>query len=422
VFVDSAKINIKSGNGGNGMVSFHTEKYVPNGGPDGGDGGRGGDVIFYADDSIRTLRDFRYQRKYLAEDGENGKRRKCNGASGKTLKIALPIGTLIKDLESGQIIADLHEKGQQFIAARGGRGGKGNVHFANSVRQAPQFARAGESGEERHLEIELKLLADVGLVGFPNVGKSTLLSVISSAKPKIADYHFTTLEPCLGVVDYKGKQFVVADIPGLIEGAGSGAGLGHDFLKHIERTKMIIHVLDVSGSEGRDPISDYHKIRDELGTYNKNLLAYPEVIAANKTDLASDEQIHLFTKKIQSLGLLVYPISGIIGRGLDDLLDYIISTLDKLPPVVMHETTDIKTLYKLPDEELFEIEIIDGAYHVTGAWIKNIVESTNFNNLESVQYFQRILRKKGIIDALESHGIQQEDLVVMHTLEFEYMV
>ncbi len=421
MFIDSATITVKAGDGGHGMVSFHTEKYVPNGGPDGGDGGRGGDVIFFADEGIQTLRDFKYKRKYNAQDGEKGKRRRCNGSAGKTLEIAFPVGTVVKDAESGQILADLSKNGQRFVAAKGGHGGKGNIHFVNSVRQAPQFARAGQPGEEIVLDIELKTLADVGLLGFPNVGKSTLLSVISSARPKIADYHFTTLQPNLGVVDFRDKQFVVADIPGLIEGAGLGVGLGHDFLKHIERTRMFIHVIDVSGSEGRDPVEDFYSIQNELKVFQEKLADRPQIIAANKTDLASPEQIEKFMTEMKKNNLQVFPICAPIHEGVDELLSAVASLLDTLPPTVLYEGPTDRVTYKMEDEELFRVEVTDGVFHVIGKWTDNLVDSTNFDDTESLQYFQRVLRKKGIIAALEDKGIEDDDLVVMHTLEFEYI-
>jgi len=421
MFIDSATISVKAGNGGNGMVSFRTEKYVPNGGPDGGDGGNGGHVIFYTDEGIRTLQDFRYKKSYAAQDGGKGMRRRSSGPAGASLRIALPVGTIIKDAETGHLIADLCEAGQEFIIAKGGRGGKGNMNFANSVRQAPNFARAGQPGDELVLQIELKLLADVGLIGLPNVGKSTLLSVVSAARPKIADYHFTTIEPNLGVVSVGGDSFVLADIPGLIEGASDGLGLGHEFLKHIERTRLFIHVIDVSGSEGRDPMEDFNIIQNELKSFQEQLSLRPQIIAANKVDLASPEKVMEFTKTMEEKGYRVFPICAPIHEGVEDLMKYTAALLKTLPQTILFDATRERVVYKLADEALFHIEVIDKAYHVTGKWIDNLVDSTNFDDTESVQYFQRILRKKGIIDALEQKGIQEEDLVVMHTLEFEFM-
>lgn len=421
MFIDNATITIKAGNGGDGMVSFRTEKYVPNGGPDGGNGGKGGHVIFYADENISTLQDFKYKKSYSAENGEKGKRRRSSGSAGVDLRIAVPVGTIIKDAETGRIIIDLYEHGQEKIVAKGGYGGKGNMNFANSVRQAPNFARAGEPGEELVIQIELKLLADVGLLGFPNVGKSTLLSVISSAKPKIADYPFTTIEPNLGVVTVGTYNFVVADIPGLIEGASAGYGLGDEFLKHIERTRLFIHVIDVSGSEGRDPVNDYNIIQNELKSYQEKLLLRPQIIAANKVDLASPEEITRFTDKMAELGHRVFPICAPIHEGIDELMDYCASLLKTLPQTIIFDEKQDNVIYKFEEKKLFDVEVINNIYHVTGKWIETLVNSTNFDDTESLQYFQRLLRKKGIIDALEEKGIQEDDLVVMHTLEFEYM-
>ncbi len=421
MFIDKATIYVKAGNGGNGMVSFHTAKYVPNGGPDGGDGGKGGDIVLIADSDMRTLKDFRYKRKYAAQDGTKGGRKKCSGPAGSDLEIRLPVGTIVRDSETGRILADLNSEGQRFVAAKGGHGGKGNVHFANSVRQAPNFARAGEPGEDIELIIEIKLIADVGLIGFPNVGKSTLLSVISAARPKIADYHFTTLEPNLGVVDHKGTQFIVADIPGLIEGASEGSGLGHDFLKHIERTRMFIHVLDISGSEGRDPVTDFRTINKELENYQAGLSKRPQIIAANKLDLASPEQLTAVLNEAESKGVKVFPICAPIAQGIEKLLDETAEMVRELPAHVLFDPSVKRRVYTLEDEELFTIEVEDGVYNVRGNWITNLVDSTNFDDTESLQYFQRLLRKKGVIDALESAGIKEDDPVVMHTLEFEYI-
>ena len=420
MFIDTAKIQVRSGSGGNGMVSFHTAKYLPNGGPDGGDGGKGGDVILVADREIVTLRDFRFKRKYVAEDGEKGGRKKCFGAAGKDLEIKLPVGTIVRDAQEGYVLVDLKEEGQRYLVARGGRGGKGNTHFANSVRQAPNFARAGEAGEEVDLEIEIKLIADIGLIGFPNVGKSTLLSVISSAKPKIADYHFTTLSPNLGVVDHKGKQFVVADIPGLIEGASQGTGLGHEFLRHIERTRMFVHVIDASGSEGRDPLEDFRIINEELKAYQEDLVKRPQIIAASKIDLASQEQLDRIGQMARDEGLDVFFICGPTMEGIKELLDKLSEMVDNLPVPVLHEEVTDRKIFTLDKEELFTIEVEDNVYYVKGKWVENLVDSTNFDDDHSLKYFQRVLRRRGIIDALEEKGIEDYDLVVMHTLEFEY--
>ena len=421
MFIDSAKVYVRAGNGGNGMVSFHTEKYVPNGGPDGGDGGRGGSVIFYADENRSTLQDFRFKRKYAAEDGEKGGRRKCYGKSGTDLVLPVPVGTLIKDAETGRTLADLTEPGQQAVIAHGGRGGKGNIHFVNSVRQAPNFARAGEPGEEFNLMIELKLLADVGLVGYPNVGKSTLLSVISAARPKIADYHFTTIQPNLGVVAVDDTSFVVADIPGLIDGAHTGMGLGLAFLRHIERTKMLIHVIDVSGSEGRDPVEDFDNINTELEAYHPGLSARPQVIALNKIDMADEEHVEQVSKVLSDRGFAVFPMCAAINEQVRPMIEHVAAMVRQLPQTILVDTVEEEALFKFEEEELFQIVIDEGVYRVTGSWIENLVDSTNFDDNESLQYFQRLIRKKGVISALEKSGVKEGDLVALHDLEFEFI-
>jgi GTP-binding protein len=400
MFIDSARIYVNAGDGGNGMVSFHTEKYVPNGGPDGGDGGRGGSVVFYADANRSTLQDFRFRRKYKAPDGEKGGRRRCNGKSGQDLRLPVPVGTLIKDADTGRTLADFTEDGQEVVIAKGGRGGRGNVHFVNSVRQAPNFARAGEPGEEYNLHIELKLLADVGLVGFPNVGKSTLLSVISSAKPKIADYPFTTIEPNLGVVTVDDFSFVVADIPGLIEGAHEGTGLGLSFLKHIERTRLLIHVIDASGSENRDPVEDFQSINNELEAYHEGLSARPQVIALNKIDMVDEIRLAELKQEFEDLGFAVFPICAAINEQVLPLIQYTAAILPTLPDTILTEKIEEKNIYKYEPEELFQVSFEENVYRVKGAWIENLVESTNFDDAESLQYFQRIIRKKGVIEAL----------------------
>lgn len=421
MFIDQAKVYVRAGNGGNGMVSFHTEKYVPNGGPDGGDGGRGGSVIFYADENRSTLQDFRFKRKYAAQDGEKGGRRKCYGKSGLDLMLPVPVGTVIKDADTARTLADLSEAGQEAIIARGGRGGKGNIHFTNSVRQAPNFARAGEPGEEFNLLIELKLLADVGLIGFPNVGKSTLLSVISAARPKIADYPFTTIEPNLGVVSVDDTSFVVADIPGLIEGAHEGLGLGLAFLRHIERTRMLIHVIDASGSEGRDPLADFDAINLELESYHTGLAARPQVIALNKIDMVEETQLLELKTAFEQKGYAVFPMSAAINENVAPMIQYVAALLPTLPKTILTDTVSEEGLYKFEEEELYKIELVNQVYRVTGPWIENLVESTNFDDSDSLQYFQRIIRKKGVIDALEKAGVQEGDLVSLHDLEFEFI-
>jgi len=421
MLIDQAKIFVKGGNGGNGMVSFHREKYVTNGGPDGGDGGKGGDVVFYASEDLSTLQNFRFKRKFVADDGDKGLYRRMYGRGAENMRVAVPIGTLITDAESGRVIADLTEEGQEVIVAKGGSGGKGNMHFANSVRQAPNFARAGIPGEEFDLNVELKLLADVGLIGFPNVGKSTLLSVISAARPKIADYHFTTIEPNLGVVSVDDISFVVADIPGIIEGAHEGAGLGHDFLRHIERTRLLIHVVDVSGSEGRNPIDDIDRLNMELSLFNPLLESRPQIIAANKIDLAAEEDVAVFMTEMQRREYEVFPISAAIADGTKELMNAVAAKLVTLPKTILLKEAKEETMYRFEAEELFKVEVADDIFNVVGVWIKNIVDSTNFDDIDSLQYFQRIIRKKGVIDALKKAGVHEGDLVRMYELEFEYI-
>lgn len=421
MFIDEARISVRAGKGGDGMVSFHTAKYVPNGGPDGGDGGRGGSVVFLADPGRNTLQDFRFKRRFAAEDGEKGGRRKMYGAAGKNLEIAVPVGTVIKDAESGQVLADFTEAGQTAVIAHGGRGGKGNIHFANSIRQAPNFARAGEPGEAYDLVIELKLLADVGLIGYPNVGKSTLLSVISAARPKIADYPFTTIEPNLGVVAVDDYSFVVADIPGLIEGASEGLGLGHDFLRHIERTRLLIHVVDASGSEGRDPIDDFDQINRELAEFNSLLASRPQIVALNKIDDTTPEALGRLTAILLERGYQVYPICAPIREGVDALMHKTAEMVRSLPQTVLTEPVTEETIYRFEEEHLFDIECDGDVFVVTGSWIANLVGSTNFEDAESLQYFQRLLRKKGVIAALEKAGVHEGDLVRLHDAEFEFL-
>jgi len=421
MFIDSAKIYVKAGNGGNGMVSFRTARYVPNGGPDGGDGGRGGSIFFWASDGLSTLQDFRYKRKYVAEDGASGGQNNMFGRSGEDLRIRVPVGTLIKDADSGRVLADLTETGQEAVIVKGGRGGKGNVHFANSVRQAPNFARAGEAGEDCNLLIELKLLADVGLIGYPNVGKSTLLSVATSARPKIADYEFTTLEPQLGVVTVDDFSFVLADIPGLIEGAHAGLGLGLSFLKHIERTRLLIHVLDASGHSGRDPQADFDRTNAELAAYDLRLTDRPQVVALNMTDLAEPEALAVLRTKLEDLGYRVFPICAPIGEGVPELIRHVAGVVRSLPLTILTETVQESARYQYEEPALFEISKVDGVYRVSGPWIENLVDSTNFDDTESLQYFQRIIRKKGVIEALEKAGVKEGDPVALHDLEFEFI-
>lgn len=427
MFIDTAKIFIKSGDGGDGAVSFRREKYVPKGGPDGGDAGKGGDVIFKVSKELRTLMDFRYKRKLVAERGENGGANKCYGRDGKDLVVLVPPGTVIKDVDSGKTIADLTGEGQQVVAARGGRGGKGNARFATPTRQTPNFAEPGQNGEERWVTLELKLLADVGLVGFPNVGKSTILSMVTSAKPKIADYQFTTLTPNLGVVEVPGcKGFVLADIPGLIEGAHLGVGLGHEFLRHIERTRVLIHVVDISGIEGRDPVEDFDKINAELKLHNPDLADKFQVVAANKADLpGADERFESFKHVIEKRGYRIFKISAATNKGLRELMLYASEMLDKLPQEAAKEDIqDEETYFKL-DEEIdskgYEIKLEDGVYTITGSYVDRLFRKVNINDNESLKYFQKVLRRKGIIDELKQMGISDGDTVKMNDFEFEFL-
>ena len=423
MWIDSARIHVRAGNGGDGAVSFRTEKYVPDGGPDGGDGGRGADVVVVADEGMTTLQDFRYRKKYRAPDGGKGGASNRFGRSGETLRIHVPVGTMVLDDETGRLLADMTRNGQEAVVVQGGRGGKGNVHFKNPVRQAPRFARAGEAGDERTIRLELKILADVGLVGLPNVGKSTLLSVSSAARPKIADYPFTTLFPNLGVVAVDDTSFVMADIPGLIEGAHTGLGLGHEFLRHVERTRLLVHVVDVSGSEGRDPVADLEALDRELTLFNPLLADRPQVVAANKVDLATPEQVASFRAAMEQRNLPVFFLSAARREGIEPLLRHVAGRLPSLPAPVLHQPAEAPdTVYRFEEEALFEVvhDTAEKVFEVRGKWVDNLVASTNFDDHESLRYFQRILRKKGIIDALEDAGVREGDLVRMASLEFEY--
>ncbi|MBQ6671161.1 MAG: GTPase ObgE [Firmicutes bacterium] len=423
MFVDKAQIFIKSGKGGDGSVSFRREPYVPQGGPDGGNGGRGGSVVFLADRNLRTLMDFRYKKKYVAESGENGRGKQQYGKDAEDLVIKVPVGTVIKDVSTGNIMADLKEDGQRFVAAKGGKGGKGNVWFKNSVRQAPNFAESGGFSVERNVELELKLIADVGLVGYPNVGKSTLLSVSTSANPKIADYHFTTITPNLGVVNLYDQSFVMADIPGLIEGASEGAGLGLDFLKHIERTRILIHVVDVSGSEGRDPIEDFEKINAELKNYSEKLSKKPMLVAANKIDMAEDVVLEAFTDYVTSKGFEVFPISAPIHEGVDKLLSRALTMLNELPeeeeePVLFYVAPDPEDE---PDFRDINIEVDeDGVFVLTGKQLRKIFDSTNFNDTGSLRYLYKYIDSKGVFEELAERGLEDGDTVKVFDYEFEY--
>lgn len=423
MFVDKVEISIKAGNGGNGAVSFHREKYVNAGGPDGGDGGKGSDIVFVADDSLSTLIDFRYKKKYIAPDGEPGGAKRCSGKSMEPTVIKVPRGTIVKDAHTGRILADISDD-EPVVVAKGGKGGKGNVHFATPTRQIPRFAKPGFPGEKFDVVLELKLLADVGLVGFPNVGKSTLISVVSAAKPKIANYHFTTLTPVLGVVKRGEKSFVMADIPGLIEGASEGVGLGHEFLRHVERCRLIVHVVDVSGIEGRDPAEDFEKINAELANFSEELAERPQIVAANKCDLAADEQIAAFEKFITDKGLRFFRISAATTEGTDELMDAVTAKLDTLPPVKRYEAVPLtmEELAKLNEEKhSFKVEKVDGVYIVDAEWLAPILSTVNMEDYESLQYFQRVLRSSGIIDELERQGIQDDDLVSIFDFEFNYV-
>lgn len=423
MFVDKVQISIKAGNGGNGAVSFHREKYVNAGGPDGGDGGKGSDIMFQADDSLSTLIDFRYKKKYIAPDGEPGGAKRCSGKSMEPTIIRVPRGTLVKDAHTGRILADISDD-EPVVVAKGGKGGKGNVHFATPTRQIPRFAKPGFPGEKFDVILELKLLADVGLVGFPNVGKSTLISVVSAAKPKIANYHFTTLTPVLGVVKKGEKSFVMADIPGLIEGASEGVGLGHAFLRHVERCRLIVHVVDVSGIEGRDPIEDYEKINAELANFSEELAALPQIVAANKCDLATEEQIAKFEEYLASKSLKLHRISAATTEGTDALMDVVLTELDKLPPVKRYEAVPLtlEELAQLDEQKrAFTVQKVDDVYIVDAEWLAPILETCNMEDYESLQYFQRVLRSSGIIDELERQGIQEDDLVSIFDFEFNYV-
>ncbi|HEX2986418.1 MAG TPA: GTPase ObgE [Caproiciproducens sp.] len=422
MFIDSAKIRIKAGDGGAGAVSFHREKYVAAGGPDGGDGGRGGNIYFQVDDNLSTLADFRYKRKYTAKNGEGGRGNRCFGKKGEDLTIRVPRGTLVKDLQTGRLIADLSTDEPQLIA-KGGSGGWGNSHFATPTRQTPRFAKSGMPGEQIELVLELKLLADVGLVGYPNVGKSTLVSVVSEAKPTIANYHFTTITPVLGVVRMgEGNSFVIADIPGLIEGAGEGAGLGHQFLRHVERCRMLVHIVDVSGSEGRDPKQDFQIINQELKKFNPELAQRPMIVAGNKCDLASDGQIAEFKSFVEGQGYEFFPIMAAIRYQVDPLLNRIMEMLSKLPPVRQYEPEPKQTV---PVEGVTRREVTvtnnDGVFSVEGEWLLPVIQSTNFDDYESLQYFQRVLIHSGVIDALREAGIQEGDTVSIYDLEFDFI-
>lgn len=424
MFTDKAKIFIKAGKGGNGAISFHREKYVAAGGPDGGDGGKGGNVIFKVELGMTTLMDFRYKRKYVAENGADGSGKRQKGKKGADIIIKVPQGTVIRDAESNRIIADLSNPEKEFVLARGGNGGWGNAHFATAVRQTPNFAKNGQAGDEREIFLELKLLADVGLVGFPNVGKSTLLSMTTKADPKIANYHFTTLEPNLGVVDLgDSRSFVLADIPGIIEGASEGVGLGHEFLRHIERTRILIHVVDVSGIEGRNPIEDFDIINAELANYDMALEERPQIVAANKTDIIQDNEAYEnFLAEMKKRGIEVFELSAATNKGVSELMNRTYEELTKLPPIIEFEPEmDIDEEYEIKDEKGYEIKRENEAFVITGSWIEAVGGSVNFSDNESLQYFQRALLNRGVIEDLINMGIKEGQTVRIGDLEFDFV-
>lgn len=417
MFIDQAKIYIKAGDGGNGCTSFYTEKYVANGGPDGGDGGKGGDIVFAVDPNMNSLNDFRFAKLYRAENGENGSGKFCHGKCAPDLVIKVPRGTIIRDEETGKIIADMFDADSRVTVLKGGIGGKGNARFKSSRRQAPAFSQSGRKTEKKCVILELKTIADVGLVGYPNVGKSTLLSVISSARPKIANYHFTTLTPNLGVVKYYEHSFIVADIPGLIDGASKGAGLGTDFLRHIERTRLIVHVVDISGSEGRDPVKDYYKINEELADYSPKLAALPQIVALNKADMATNRQIEDFIKET---GAKCVAISAIIGQNVDDLINTIYEELQKLPPVAKmdyepfeYEDKNTRDFYIMRDD--------DGAYEICGGLMDELARNVVIDNYDSFKYFQKQLKDRGVIKALRKAGAKDGDLIRIMDIEFNFV-
>ncbi len=422
MFIDKAVIRIKAGNGGNGAVSFHREKYVAAGGPDGGDGGRGGNVVFVAQDGSNTLSDFRYKRKFIAEAGGNGGAKRCFGKSGEDLLIPVPRGTLLYDNQTGRLMADMSSD-EPFIAAKGGRGGWGNSHFATATRQAPRFAKPGVPGEEVEVRLELKLLADVGLVGFPNVGKSTLVSVVSEAKPEIANYHFTTITPVLGVVRVdRGASFVMADIPGIIEGASEGVGLGHEFLRHVERCRLLVHVVDVSGSEGRDPLEDLDTIARELERFDSELAKRPMLVAGNKCDLATDEQLATFEAAMQEWGLEYFPLMAAIAHGTDALVQRCAALLAELPPIRAFEAEPVPVMdMEALQGRAVRIEQHEGVFFVEGEWLLKLLQTIDLNEPDSLQYFERVLQSSGVIDRLREAGVQEGDTVSIYDLEFEFI-
>ena len=420
-FIDTAKITVKAGNGGNGAVSFHREKYVAAGGPDGGDGGRGGDVVVVIDDHMSTLMDFRYKRKYVAPNGADGTGKRCSGKDGADLTIKVPRGTVLRDAETGEIIHDMSDNAP-FVLARGGNGGWGNKHFATPTRQVPRFAKAGLPGQERQVILELKLLADVGLVGFPNVGKSTLLSVVTKANPKIANYHFTTLYPNLGVVWVEeGVSFVMADIPGIIEGAAEGAGLGHDFLRHIDRCRLLLHIVDVSGSEGRDPVADFEAINEELRQYSPELASRKMLVVANKVDILEDESLlDKLRDHVTAQGYEFFTMSAAAHQGTGELMKAVAGELASLPPIATFEATYVERPPEVDTSAPLNIIHEDDTWIVEGPWLQRLMANVNFGDYESRNWFDKMLRQSGLFDRLEEMGIQDGDIVSLYNLEFEY--
>ena len=419
MFVDQVKITAKAGNGGNGAVSFHREKFVQNGGPDGGDGGNGGDIVLLADENMHTLMDFRYRRKFTADNGGNGAAGLCRGKNGQELVIKVPVGTIVRSTHDGRLCADMHEAGQRHVLLRGGRGGWGNAHFATPTRQAPNFAKPGQKCEIIEFELELKSIADVGLVGYPNVGKSTILSVTTAAKPKIGNYHFTTLTPNLGIVRRFGKDIVLADIPGLIEGAAEGAGLGHDFLRHVERTRLLLHVVDISGSEDRDPIEDFDQINRELAGYGE-LAQRPQIVVCNKTDLPdAEENLQRMKEHVAPLGYPVFAVSAATHQGFEPLLDETARLLETLPPIVhFEEEVELEETIK---PGAFEVTKDGAVYEVTGTSMERLLDSVNFDDEESMNLFHRTLRRWGVIDALREAGAKEGDTVRIIDMEFDFV-
>ena len=426
MFADRARIFIKSGKGGDGHVSFRRELYVPNGGPDGGDGGRGGDIIFEVDEGLNTLTEFRHNRKYAAEPGEEGNKKNQHGKDGQSLVIKVPLGTVIKDDETDKVIADMSEAGMRKVILKGGRGGKGNQHYATATMQAPKYAQPGQKSMELWVRLELKVIADVGLVGYPNVGKSTLLSRVTNAKPKIANYHFTTLNPNLGVVDLDGsKGFVIADIPGLIEGAAEGVGLGHEFLRHIERTKVIIHMVDAASTEGRDPIEDINKINAELAAYNPELLKRPQVIAANKIDAiyeGDESPVDAIKAEFEPKGIKVFPISAVSGKGLKELLYAVNSLLENMDsePIVFEQEYFPGEYNDNKDEPYYVEKLEDGLYSIEGPRVERMLGYTNLESEKGFMFFQNFMKENGILEELEELGIEDGDTVKIYGHEFDY--